>query len=153
LNEITPDKFRIYRNINRKIWTIQTYRKGIGWRKDGEAKFILSMHNTYKVYESGRKRVKKEKKKNVHAYVEAISIVGFNKERDMIEWFKNNTGQEYILSNEVVYNPYHNKTFIYKGGGEVRFTYINSFRENGELWNLQAHTGPDIAPSEQEKTE
>lgn len=61
-------KVRIYFNLHRRLWSVQSYVKGKGWRVIGHAREVYLSDVTFKVSEAGRQRVIREKRKNVHAY-------------------------------------------------------------------------------------
>ncbi len=88
---------RVYYNLNKHCWSIQ---------QDG----IVIQHKTscllkdvtFKVYETGRLRVIKEQRKNVHAYA-----VG-----ELIE--EEPLFLSYKECKEITYNPYKHGFFYYK---------------------------------------
>ena len=55
-----------YRNLNRKgvVWSVRSNRSGLVIRRSGK---VVLKDVTFKVSQAGRKRVLKEKRKNVHA--------------------------------------------------------------------------------------
>ena len=87
----------VYFNLHKKMWSIRQSGKVVGHYHDlylKDAKYLVS--------EAGRKRVLKEKKKNVHA-----GVSGFVVDRDLP------MDQIYF---PVTYNPYKNKTFVARKG-------------------------------------
>jgi len=62
-------KVRIYFNLHRKLFTIQRQTPK-GWRVAGHAQDVCLAYPQFKVSEAGRQRVLREKRKNVHAFVE-----------------------------------------------------------------------------------
>ena len=62
-------RVRVYWNLQKKCWSIMTvhYRRLIG-----HAKELVLNDCTFVVYEAGRQRVLREKRKNVHAFVEGF---------------------------------------------------------------------------------
>jgi hypothetical protein len=94
-------RVEVYRNVNKPgvVYSI----------RDKESKLVLGHANTlilsncnFIVKESGRKRVLREKRKNIHAWIEGYyGIV--------------HAGDEDIFSNgiKVEYNPYKNITFVH----------------------------------------
>lgn len=58
---------RAYYNTNSKNWTIQEKTSG-GWRKVSSVTSGVLTNVHFKVFEAGRERVLREKRKNVHAY-------------------------------------------------------------------------------------
>jgi hypothetical protein len=89
----TPFRVRVYRNLNKKCWSVLHKVKGKGWRLLQHLDCFYLHDATFKVYESGRQRVLKERVKNVHAYVEGY--IGFP---DNLSYC--------ILNKEIRYNPY-----------------------------------------------
>lgn len=61
-------KYRIYRNLNNRTWTVQHRIKGKGWRKLEGVGALYAPHVEFKVYDAGRERVRHEGRKNVHAF-------------------------------------------------------------------------------------
>jgi hypothetical protein len=86
---------RVYRNLNKKCLSIQ-HKTEKGWRVRGYTDKIFLSNARFIVNESGRKRVIKEKKKNVHAFIEGILEEEFN----------------LPLSTPVYYNPYLYSSFV-----------------------------------------
>jgi len=60
---------RVYRNLHRKLYSIQTYIKGKGWRVAEYADSFSLRNVEFVVKSAGRERVRREKRKYVHAYV------------------------------------------------------------------------------------
>lgn len=99
--------FRIYRNLNKGNFSIQSYLKDKkGYRVTDRANTIIMENCTFKIYNSGRQRVIKEKRKNVHAYIEAVSYNHLKGDLDVNNF------------REIYYNPYTCSSFIYKDTGE-----------------------------------
>ena len=63
---------RVYRNLHRKLYSIQTYIKGKGWRVTDYADSLSLRRVEFVVRDAGRERVRQENRKNVHAYVTGI---------------------------------------------------------------------------------
>lgn len=95
--------YRIYRNLHRGNFSIQSYikEKG-GYRVTDRVSTAILESCTFRIYESGRQKVIKEKRKNVHAYVEFA----------VYRHIKGNVD----ISNlrEIYYNPYEFDSFVYK---------------------------------------
>lgn len=60
--------YRIYRNLHRGCWSVQHKVPGKGWRLYCHANILTTDHVDFKVYDTGRERVRKEGRKNVHAF-------------------------------------------------------------------------------------
>lgn len=83
----------VYRNLHRDCWSIRDAKTKLvlGYAKE------LGLHDaSFIVNESGRQRVLKEKKKNVHAFVRGYIIFA----------------KVPVKGTKVVYNPYKFKHFV-----------------------------------------
>jgi hypothetical protein len=89
----------VYKNLHKKCWSI---------KQDGLVKAhtkLLAMHScTFKVSKSGRERVLKEQRKNVHAGVE-----GYIENWQMGDW-----RDSHPTARPVSYNPYKYENFVDK---------------------------------------
>lgn len=63
------NKVRVYRNLNKKCLSVQSWVEGKGWRVTDHVRRIFLNNASFKVNQAGRKRVLEQKRKNVHAYV------------------------------------------------------------------------------------
>lgn len=89
-------KVRVYYNLIKKCWSVQHKGKVIFHLPEVELTNV-----SFKVLESGRQRVLKEKRKNVHAYV--------------IGDFSVASKHTNTYTHPVTYNPYKSSSFVYKG--------------------------------------
>ena len=98
-----PSIFRIYFNLHRKLFTVQ-HKTAKGWRVLHHAAEVHMHFPRFKVSEAGRQRVLREKRKNVHAFVEGIIGDSMNlpDPEDM---------------QRVSYNPYKAGTFVLRDSG------------------------------------
>lgn len=107
---------RIYRNLHKKCFSVQT-KSEKGWRVKEHKHSILIENASFKVIESGRQKVLREKKKNVHAFV-----VGQMSELHIDQFKKEN------LIN-LSYNPYKMDSFYIKETGEpvknAKFVFLS----------------------------
>lgn len=87
-------KVKVYFNLRKKLFSIQHKGLVVAHRDK-----VMLTNAQFKVNESGRQRVLKEKRKNVHAFV-----VG--------EW--SDYVEEAIDIQEVTYNPYKYSSFVFK---------------------------------------
>lgn len=133
---VSPKGYRVYRNINSDLWTVQAYKTGKGWRKDAGVRVLLSKGNTYKVYEAGKIRVREEKKKNVHAYVLTDNVTGFSSVEEAGFWYYQLYKKELEFGNRITYDPYKHDNFIWEGGGEITYSHLNIFDNEGKVFNL-----------------
>lgn len=90
-------KVRVYRNLNKKCLSVQSWVEGKGWRVTDHVQKIFLDNASFKVSQAGRRRVLAEQKKNVHAF-----IVG-----ERVDTPKANPVEL------VKYNPYHCPNFYY----------------------------------------
>ena len=83
---------QVYYNLHKKCLSVR--RRGRVIEHTG---MILLKNATFHVQPAGRKRVLKEKRKNVHAYVsgERVAVASFDGS-----------------SERITYNPYKNKSFV-----------------------------------------
>lgn len=94
-------RVRVYFNLHKKMFSVQHKTKK-GWRLWKHLDHICLHNVVFKVSEAGRKRVIKEGKKNVHAYIEGDihGNVGFKPDE-----------KEHLIS----YNPYKFNQFYFSG--------------------------------------
>lgn len=89
---------RVYYNLHKHTYSLQHYIKGRGWRVFKYLSEVYLENVEFKVYETRRQKVLREKVKNVHAYVIG-SLMNFEK--------INNAAI-------VTYNPYFTNNFVEK---------------------------------------
>lgn len=93
---------QVYFNLHKKCWSIRSKAapRKVLWHVDvisiKEARFVVS--------EKGRQRVLRERRKNVHAYVEG-KIADQTDQANFYDWFRGNAAYA------VGYNPYKAETF------------------------------------------
>lgn len=107
-----------YRNLNRKgvVWSVKNVKTGLVVDR---SPVVYLKDTQLKVSQAGRKRVLKEKHKNVHAGVQGVRLK--NKPRNISNWER------------AKYNPYLNDSFITVDGIPVRSAQYVMLREDG-LW-------------------
>lgn len=88
-------KVQVYKNLNKDCYSVRDAKEK---RVTGHANAVVLKNASFKVSEAGRQRVLKEKRKNVHAYVEGEKTNGAN-----VRGLK-----------PVTYDPYKYKTFVDK---------------------------------------
>jgi hypothetical protein len=96
---------RVYRNLHKKAWSIQI-KKEKGWRVGTHASEIILKETTFKVYEAGREKVLKTKRKNVHAYIIG-TLINFRR--------KGTLKKAGDLKDKISYNPYKANHFVSRG--------------------------------------
>lgn len=95
------EKVRVYWNSTRKMWSIKKGNNPVE-----HATVLVLRDCKFLVNEAGRQRVIRNKKKDVHAYVEGEII---SKE-----------GLSHLPSyDEIRYNPFKNETFVDSSGNRV----------------------------------
>lgn len=97
-------KVFVYYNLHKKIWSIKALEGPNKGRVVQHASMVVLADCTFKVSQAGRRRVLKEKRKNVHAGVVG-TLVAVSGERAYFPYTK---------SVPVTYNPYKYETFVYK---------------------------------------
>ena len=99
MHELYGKRVRIYFNLHKKVWSIKDKKTNLvlGWTDK-----IRLIDCEFKVYESGRQRVLKERKKNVHAYVDGTVSNNF-----YISRFTH-------VAAKFTYNPYKYDSFVVK---------------------------------------
>lgn len=96
LHEIKGKRVKVYFNLHKKTWSIKDKKTGI---VIGYANWLPMKDCKFKVSEKGRQRVLKEKRKNVHAYVEGtISFETLHKSE--------------VQHGSFTYNPYKYDSFV-----------------------------------------
>jgi hypothetical protein len=92
-------KVRVYFNFHKKLFSVQEKING-SWKVVQHTKELYLRNATFKVSESGRQKVLKEKRKNVHAF-----IIG---ERWPF------IPKAFVYRDQVSYNPYAGPNFMVK---------------------------------------
>jgi len=111
-------RYRIYRNLHRKCFSIQEWFPGKGYRVIDWAENIMADNVSFKVYESGRQKVLAKKKKNVHAFVCCDSFLK----------------EESVGGEKISYNPYSAGHFSFENNPIFRADKV-SLRE-GKMFRL-----------------
>ena len=91
------DRIRAYYNLHRKCFSVQDYQTGLVTEHTDK---LFVTNAMFVVRESGNKKVKREGRKNVHAFVNGIR---------QSKWIKPTMNYQ-----EVAYNPYTMNFFQYK---------------------------------------
>lgn len=123
-------KIEVYYNLHRSCWSIRQ-----GGLVLGHAQGVTLQDCTFKVSESGRQRVLREKRKNVHAVISGsiTSVEGFeprrNRKLPKLAGKPSLPDQVSLVS----YNPFKGSTFYNKETQEAvhsaEFAYLNSQRK------------------------
>lgn len=94
---MNKNKVRVYRNLNKKCLSVQSWVEGKGWRVTDHVQKIFLDDASFQVSQAGRNRVLKQQKKNVHAFIIGKRVDAPKK--NPVELVK--------------YNPYHSPNFYY----------------------------------------
>lgn len=103
-------KVFVYFNLHRRLFSMKAMDGPTKGKVIAHESSVLLRSPIFTVSQAGRRRVLREKRKNVHA-----GIVG--------EWIRN--GEEWDAGRgmayaSVRYNPYENSSFVRKDGTEIR---------------------------------
>lgn len=113
---------RIYRNLRKNLFSIQDKKTR---RLIAYADSILLTNVEMKIGQAGQLRTRKERQKNVHAY-----IVGNFVESPEYAIIKR------TIWSQIYYNPYKTDTFINLDNGEPVYKALNGFLEDGKCFVL-----------------
>jgi len=120
---------QIYRNLHKTTKqgkAVYSVRNDKGIVEDHVTEISL-LNPVFRVGKAGKARVRKEKRKNVHAYIQGIRMKGkgtiYNRDDSRNEWYK------------VTYNPYKNDDFVIVDHQDlaVKNAYILEITEDG-VW-------------------
>jgi hypothetical protein len=100
---------RVYWNLHKGGFSVKQNNLVIAHVVDGE---VSMKHSRFLVMEKGRERVLKEKRKNVHAFVEGFILPSLKIDHE---------------GKQVTYNPYKNNQFVCEGE-DVRFAQYVDLR-------------------------
>ena len=92
----------VYFNLHKHCWSVKDRKTGLVVAHREE---VLIRNATGVVQPAGRDRVRKEGRKNVHAFIRG-------------EWVDIEETPTYLQgwASQITYNPYKNDTFVYKSG-------------------------------------
>ena len=114
-------KVRVYWNLHLHMWSVQEYIPKKGWRVWYHADEVMLENVEWKVSRAGRDRVRREKRKNVHAYAVG-DLAEVKKVFEIVPrgWWP------------ICYNPYHNDGFVSDGCPIVASDFAH-FRMDGKV--------------------
>lgn len=115
------ERVKVYFNLHKKCWSVKSMDTGEDYGKvKYHATSVELFHAVPKVSKAGQARVRREKKKNVHA-----GILGrmnwFDDRQESIDYAYNhnvNNKRANPKWREITYNPYKHDTFVYVDTGE-----------------------------------
>jgi hypothetical protein len=113
---------RVYRNIRKKLFSIQD-RKTRRLIAYADSLFLTDVE--MKIGRAGQLRTRKERQKNIHAFIVGNYFECDNKKIDTSNIWK-----------PVYYNPYKTDTFINVETGEPVFKALSSYLEDGKCFVL-----------------
>jgi hypothetical protein len=117
------DRFRIYRNLTKGCFSVLKYSKDKkGFRLHEHVDEFVAIDVSFKINESGRQRVIRDKQKNVHAFAECskyLKNIGLNG----IDKLK-----------EISYNPYIKAQFYDKQSGGSLSKVDTLIGHNGKIY-------------------
>lgn len=99
-------KVRVYYNLHKNMLSVQSKVES-GWRVIAHEESVALRDVRFKVSEAGRQRVIKEKKKNVHAFIEGTMVQG---------------NERISADTPVSYNPYRGP-FFYSEKGDIHCSH------------------------------
>lgn len=110
-------KYEVYKNLHKGMWSLRENNKGKR-KVVGHYDSIMLTNVTFHVSENGKKRVRKTKVKNVHAYIAGHLISA-----------EANNFSEHMLTQmslfEITYDPYKHDNFVFKKKADrKRFDWI-----------------------------
>jgi len=119
-----PNQVRIYWNLHKKCWSVQDRKTG---RVINHAETLTLLNAKFVVRKSGQEKVRREGKKNVHAFAVGTTVP----EKEQIsQWVWRQ--YEDFGGRLVTYNPYVNDTFVFADTGEpvTEVQTISVYTEN-----------------------
>jgi len=137
--EAEARQVRVYRNLNRKCWSVQRKVEGKGWRLSSHSLKVCLRDARLFVSAAGRERVRSEGSKNVHAYAQGTPI-------DTLEFSSQLKAQLSRVAarrprslgppalERITYDPYRHDSFVDSGGAPVESVRLVLFDHNGEAW-------------------
>ena len=114
LNIQHGEQVRIYWNLHKRCFSVQTWQAR-GWRVAGHTNTFALKGATFTVSKAGRERVRRERRKNVHAFIWG-------------QWFPD--GIIPVPLARVTYNPYEMEQFQIVGSGEISYADFVTGAEN-----------------------
>jgi hypothetical protein len=99
-------EFKIYRNLHKDCFSVMKWNpEKKGYRLHSHEKNLIAFQVEFKVSQSGRNSVLKNKQKNVHAFVCCQNYITF--------------APPIVLGDEVCYDPYKVDSFRIKNSNET----------------------------------
>lgn len=135
-------RVKVYRNITKGCYSIQDKKTRLVIAHAGS---VYLKDAIFRVSEAGRQRVLREKRKNVHAFVEGWAVDDLPYEDARVR------GGTFDDNYRVRYNPYHNKQFVDTKGRALKRAGVVLLTPKGVFAYGQqylAKDGNDIAANQ-----
>ena len=117
-------KTEIYRNLHKKCFSVRQRGRVVGHLMDDPTEHVLLKDVKFAVQPAGRRKVLREKRKNVHAFVRGDMVSPHSIPYPELDEFKR----------EVTYNPYYYRTFYFKES-ELGITHADyALIRHGKVW-------------------
>ena len=117
-------KTEIYRNLHKKCFSVRQRGRVVGHLMDDPTEHVLLKDVKFAVQPAGRRKVLREKRKNVHAFVRGDMVSPHSVPYPGLNQF----------TNEVTYNPYHYSTFYFQAS-ELGITHADyALVRHGKVW-------------------
>ena len=117
-------KTEIYRNLHKKCFSVRQRGRVVGHLMDDPTEHVLLKDVKFAVQPAGRRKVLREKRKNVHAFVRGDMVSPHSVPYPELDEFKR----------EVTYNPYYYRTFYFKES-ELGITHADyALIRHGKVW-------------------
>ena len=113
-------RVKTYRNLHKQCWSVVAMEGENKGRVIAHPQFLQMKNVEFRVQPAGRRRVLRERRKNIHAYV--------------IGSFVPSTAHE--VWDKIRYNPYKFETFVDKNGDPVRSADGVFLNTDGALFAL-----------------
>lgn len=130
-NPTTQFRSFVYRNLNDKCWSVKALEGPNKGRVVLHARYIAvsGSDGEFKVSETGRQRVLREKRKNVHAGVvgsiywadvltERYDVPTSHRSAYPDDYESDVVEQGHVAYRYIMYNPYKNSEFVWEDTGE-----------------------------------
>ena len=117
--DIEGTRVQVYWNLHKECWSVVALQGEHKGRVVKHTDSIVIKAATFVVQPAGRERVRREGKKNVHAFVRGtVSLIG-----ELVEFMMVDGG---VMENRpVTYNPYKFDTFVFADNQEPVFASKN----------------------------
>ena len=113
---------KVYRNLHRKCWSIKEGNKPVM-----HADLLTVVNPSFVVQPGGQARVRREKKKYVHAFIKG----------ELNRRVMPSIGNTAVTGRRITYNPYKHDTFVWASNGQPVKNCSQVFLDhNGQAWGF-----------------